>query len=197
MAAAERMLAAPLQAAASRSRSSAVQPFAGSTAVTRRLALGQRAGLVDDERVGACRAVSSASAFLIRTPTRARGRSPTMIAIGVARPSAHGQAMISTATALTSACASRGSGPTELQATNVSRRDEHDRRHEIRGDPIGQPLNRRAAALRLADHPHDLREQRVAPTRSARIEQRARAVDHRAADHAIAGLPSRPESARR
>ena len=35
-----------------------------------------------------------------------------MIDIGVARPSAHGHAMISTATALMSACAIRGSGPT-------------------------------------------------------------------------------------
>ena len=43
-----------------------------------------------------------------------------MIDIGVARPSAHGQAMISTATALTSACASRGSGPTSAQTTNVT-----------------------------------------------------------------------------
>ena len=40
--------------------------------------------------------------------------------IGVASPSAQGQAMISTATALTSAWASRGSGPTSPQATNVS-----------------------------------------------------------------------------
>ena len=30
------------------------------------------------------------------------------------------------------------------------------------GDAIGEPLNRRARALRLGDHPHDLREQRVA-----------------------------------
>ena len=43
-----------------------------------------------------------------------------MIDIGVARPSAHGQAMISTATALTSACASRGSGPMAAQTTKVT-----------------------------------------------------------------------------
>ena len=43
---------------------------------------------------------------------RRRARSPTMIAIGVARPSAHGHAMMSTATAFSSARASRGSGPT-------------------------------------------------------------------------------------
>ncbi len=43
-----------------------------------------------------------------------------MIDIGVARPSAHGQAMISTATALTSAWARRGSGPSHAQMTNVT-----------------------------------------------------------------------------
>ena len=55
---------------------------------------------------------SSASAFLISTPDCAPLPVPTMIAIGVASPSAHGHAMMSTATAFTSACASRGSGPT-------------------------------------------------------------------------------------
>ena len=75
---------------------------------------------------------------------------PTMIAIGVARPSAHGQAMISTATALTSASARRGCGPQTLQPTNASSRDEHDGRHEECRDAIRQPLNRRAASLRLA-----------------------------------------------
>ena len=42
---------------------------------------------------------SSASAFLISTPDCAPRPTPTMIDIGVARPSAHGQAMISTDTA--------------------------------------------------------------------------------------------------
>lgn len=46
---------------------------------------------------------SSASAFLTRMPARAPWPVPTMIAVGVASPSAHGQAMTSTATALTSA----------------------------------------------------------------------------------------------
>ncbi len=46
---------------------------------------------------------SSASAFRISTPACAPRPTPTMIDIGVARPSAHGQAMMSTATAATSA----------------------------------------------------------------------------------------------
>ena len=63
---------------------------------------------------------SSASAFLISTPACAPRPVPTMIAIGVASPSAHGQAMISTATALTSACASRGSGPQSDHPANAT-----------------------------------------------------------------------------
>ena len=43
-----------------------------------------------------------------------------MIDIGVARPSAQGQAMMSTATALMSACAMRGSGPDEAHTMNVT-----------------------------------------------------------------------------
>jgi len=42
-----------------------------------------------------------------------------MMAIGVANPSAHGQAMINTATAFTKACASRGCGPTSPHTKNV------------------------------------------------------------------------------
>ena len=102
-----------------------------------------------------------------------------MIDIGVASPSAQGQAMISTATALTSAYASRGSGPTMAQTTNVDDRDRDHRRHEPAGHAVGQLLDRRAAALRLGDHVDDLREQRLRPTRSARITSDPVAVDGR------------------
>ena len=51
----------------------------------------------------------------------------TMIAVGVARPIAHGQAMISTLIRLTRANVSRGSGPISIQTTNVPKRKrEHD-----------------------------------------------------------------------
>ena len=62
---------------------------------------------------------SSASAFLIRMPFCAPLPVPTMIDIGVARPSAQGQAMISTATAFTIAYAIAGCGPTRPQMMNV------------------------------------------------------------------------------
>ena len=55
--------------------------------------------------------ISRDSAFLMRTPARAPRPVPTMMAIGVASPSAHGQAMMRTATALRSACAIFGWGP--------------------------------------------------------------------------------------
>ena len=62
---------------------------------------------------------SSASAFLISTPACAPRPTPTMIDIGVARPSAQGQAMISTLTAATRPNAKRGSGPNQAQAANA------------------------------------------------------------------------------
>ena len=105
-----------------------------------------------------------------------------MIDIGVASPSAHGHAMISTATALTSAYASRGSGPTIAQTTNVSDGDDDDERHEPRRDDVGQALNRRARSLRLAHHAHDLREQRVCADALALHHERAGAVDRAAGD---------------
>ena len=63
---------------------------------------------------------SSASASLISTPAAAPRPTPTMIDIGVARPSAQGQAMISTETAATRAWAARGSGPTAIQTTKAT-----------------------------------------------------------------------------
>ena len=67
-----------------------------------------------------CPRRSSASAFFTSTPACAPRPTPTMMLIGVARPSAHGHAMMSTATAFTSACARRGSGPSHSHSTKVS-----------------------------------------------------------------------------
>ena len=62
-------------------------------------------------------------------------------------------------------------------------RHRDHRRHEPAGDLIGQPLDRRAAALRLRHHLHDLRQQRVAADLVGAHHEAAAAVD-RAADHA-------------
>ena len=61
----------------------------------------------------------SASAPRKRMPSWAPRPIPTMIDIGVARPNAHGQAMISTATAFTSAKTSFGSGPSQYHRAKV------------------------------------------------------------------------------
>ena len=73
----------------------------------RRLALGQGAGLVDAPACRPWRSRSSASASRISTPACAPRPVATMIDIGVASPSAQGQAMISTLTAATKRVAER------------------------------------------------------------------------------------------
>ena len=117
--------------------------------------------------------ISSASAFLMSTPAVAPRPVPTMIDIGVASPSAHGHAMISTATALTERVGEPRLGPERAPGDERQDRDGHHGRHEVAGHAVGQALNRRAAALRLADH----------AGRSARA--------------ACRGRPARPASRRR
>jgi hypothetical protein len=62
-----------------------------------------RVPVLSTTRVSTFSRISSASAFRISTPASAPRPVPIMIDIGVASPSAHGHAMIRTATALTSA----------------------------------------------------------------------------------------------
>ncbi len=59
------------------------------------LAFGERPGLVDDQRVDALEPLQRGRVQM-RIPARAPRPTPTMIAIGVASPNAHGQAMIRT-----------------------------------------------------------------------------------------------------
>ncbi len=65
------------------------------------------------------RSVCNASPLRKRMPSSAARPVPTMIEVGVASPMAQGQAIISTATAFTSAKVSAGDGPRTNQATNV------------------------------------------------------------------------------
>ncbi len=62
-----------------------------------------RVPVLSNTRVSIFSKRSRASAFLISTPAWAPRPTPTMIDMGVARPSAQGQAMISTETAATRA----------------------------------------------------------------------------------------------
>ena len=66
------------------------------------------------------RACSIAPALRKRIPARAPRPVPTRIAVGVARPSAQGQAMMRTDANATVAKSARGSGPTTYQTTQVA-----------------------------------------------------------------------------
>ena len=71
-------------------------------------------------RVSTVLSISLAAASLNNTPNVAPRPVATMIDIGVARPRAQGQAMISTATALSSATVRLGPGPASNQTTKVT-----------------------------------------------------------------------------
>ena len=86
--------------AAKRKRLASSKPSAGATATTFGLP-SVRVPVLSTTRVSTFSMRSSASAFLISTPAWAPRPTPTMIDIGVASPSAQGQAMISTLTAAT------------------------------------------------------------------------------------------------
>ena len=109
-----------------------------------------------------------------------------MIDMGVARPSAQGQAMIRTATATISAWASRGSGPTVAQTTNATTAttmtagtNQAATRSAIRW--IGCP-----GALGLGDHLHDPGQHRVPADLVGAHDQRPGLVEG-AADDGVAG----------
>ena len=62
---------------------------------------------------------SRASALRKKIPRSAPLPAPTVTAVGVASPRAHGQAIISTATAVSTAYAYVGSGPATYQRTKT------------------------------------------------------------------------------
>ena len=64
-------------------------------------------------------AISNEAASRIKIPFSALRPIPTIIAIGVASPRAHGQAIINTATKFTRAKVNAGSGPKNSQIINV------------------------------------------------------------------------------
>ena len=105
---------------------------------------------------------------------------PTSSAVGVARPSAHGQAMISTATAAVNAAVA--AGPAASQPTRVHHGEGDDDRHEDPGDPVGQPLHGGLAVLRLLDQPGHLGELGVGADTGGAHDQAAAGVDGGAGD---------------
>ena len=101
----------------------------------------------------------SASPFLMRMPRRAPTPVPTMMAVGVAKPSEQGQAISRTATAGTKLCVT--SPVNRYQPRAVASCDAEHHRHEDSRHPVGKLLDRSLVALRFRDHAHDLRQHGV------------------------------------
>ena len=180
-------------AAASASASSSDAP-AATTIEQRRLAFGQRAGLVDDERVDRS-SRSSASAFLTSTPAVAPRPVPTMMAIGVARPRRAGTGDDQHGHGADSASARRGGGPQRLHPTKASTATStRPERSTPRPGPPAAESARGCAALR--HHPTICASSVSAADPIGANEQRAGRVD-RAARHARSRFLLRPASARR
>ena len=176
--------------AASRSSSSASKPVTGPMWVTEGRP-SVRVPVLSTTRVLTFSIRSSASAFLMRTPICAPRPTPTMMETGVASPSAHGQAMMRTATATTRACASRGSGPTSAHTANATDRDGDDDGNEDGRDPVRHPLDGCTGALSVGDHLHDAGQHRVASDLLGDHDQRPGLVDGAADDRVAGGLGGR------
>ena len=105
---------------------------------------------------------------------------PTMIAVGVARPRAHGQAMISTATAAVNASAGVATDG-EPDGERGGGEDDDDR-HEDRRDAVGEPLHRRLAGLGVLDEAGDLGELGVGADAGGAHDEPPAGVDGGAGD---------------
>ena len=152
-----------------------------------RLAFGERAGFVHDQRVDFGERFERFGVANEDADMRAAATA-TMTDIGVARPSAQGHAMISTATALTSACAKRGCGPNSIHAIECEHAQQRHRGHKIGGDLVGEALHRRAAALRFADQLYDLRQHRFAADALGLHDEAAAGVQRAAGDFIAGGF---------
>ena len=107
--------------AARRRSSFSSSPAAGTIAVTEGFP-SVRVPVLSTTRVSTFSITSSASAFLIRTPRPAPRPTPTMIDMGVASPSAQGQAMIRTETATIKRVGQAGFGPDAWPRRRTPRR---------------------------------------------------------------------------
>ena len=123
---------------------------------------------------------SRTSGPLISRPSWAPRPVPTISAVGVARPSAQGQAMISTATAAVNAKVALSPAPSQKPSVATRERD-HDRDEDAR-DAVGEPLDRRLAGLRVGHEPGDLRQRGVGADLRRADDQAAAGVDGRAGD---------------
>jgi hypothetical protein len=163
------------------SRSSSLRPAERTRRSKLRPALGQRAGLVDDE-VSTFAMRSSASASLISTPACAPRPVAVMIDIGVARPSAQGHAMISTDTAETMAKTKRRLRARDQpgdEGAMIATATTAGTKYDATGRPA--PGSARASAA-PSDHLDDLREHRVLADLHRLHDERAVLVERAAGD---------------
>ena len=135
-------------------------PATGTTSV-RRIAPSVTVPVLSSSTTSAPRD-SNTSPPLNSTPSSAARPVPAMIATGVASPSAHGQAMSSTATA----CSTASPGaPRRTRATRRRARPRGRARRERTPPRHGpQLLHGRLRALRLFERSHDPGERVLAPT---------------------------------
>ena len=149
-----------------------------------RLAFGQRAGLVDHQRIDLLHAlerfgVADQHAGLRAAPDadhdRHRRREPERAGAGDDQHRYRGDQAIGEARLR----------PETSPGREGDQGGRDHQRHEPAGDLVGEPLDRRARALRLRHHLHDLRKQGVAADLVGAHDEGAALVD-RAADHARA-----------
>ena len=93
----------------------------------------------------------------MKMPSCAPRPHATTSAAGVARPSAHGHAMISTASAALTAC-SAGLPAASHPGQGQRDRGQRHQRDEHPADPVGQPLDARLVRLRPLDQGDQVRE---------------------------------------
>ena len=172
-------------AAASRIRSSSVAAGRDFNRCHLRTALRERAGLVHDERADAAqelqrfRVLDEDTGLCALTGADHDGHRGGQAERARARDDEHRDGVHERVSE-----ARRGAP--DAPGHEREGRCEQNGRDEVPGQAIRQPLNRRARALRLPDHPHDLCEQRLRPDPLG--PHRERAVDgERRADDAIAG----------
>ena len=134
--------------------------------------------------VSTLRVDSRTSGPLISSPSWAPRPVPTSSATGVASPSAHGQAMISTATAAVNA--NVAVSPVPSQKPSVATASAITIGTNTRGDAIGEPLHVGLARLGVGDELGDLRQRGVLADLRGADDQAAAGVDRRAR-HVVAG----------
>ena len=166
-------------------RRRACAPSAATTSVTGGLPFGQRAGLVDDQRLQAPRLlqrrrIADQHAHLRAAAGADHDRRRRRQAERAGAGDHQHRDRIDQRR--------RGSAGEPPRHAEGQRGDRHHDRHEHAGDAVGEPLDRRLRALRLGDQPDDAGEQRRA-AHARRLAGQQAVLVQRAGEHLGAGAP--------